>query len=222
MSTYKAKILSYLEYRTPAIYHASSTLLQQIDSIQSKFLREIGINPIEALLEYHLAPLNARRDMGMLGLVHRTVLGLGPPHFQKYFKLAEPSLHPTGRNTLTRHSFQLMTYRTGKFLDVLGQSVLGLVDIYNLLPQFVVNAPTVKVFQRRVQHMLRTEAESGNDLWHELFSPRKPLWNHKLVAWRLYREGNNEFNSNTVNATECATSTCVNGWLSFGSGICGR
>ena len=81
MCTYKAKILSYLEYRTAAIFHTNSTLLDKIDSIQSKFLREIGITNVDALLEYHLAPLSARRDMGMLGLIHRTVLGFGPAHF---------------------------------------------------------------------------------------------------------------------------------------------
>ena len=75
MISFKSKILSYLEYRTPAIYHAAGTLLELINGIQSKFLREIGISNEEAFTDYHLAPLTSRRDMAMLGLIHRSVLG---------------------------------------------------------------------------------------------------------------------------------------------------
>ena len=62
------KTLSYF-------YLPLSILLQQIDSIQSKFLWEIGISDVDAIFEYNLALLDARRDMGMLGFVHRTVFG---------------------------------------------------------------------------------------------------------------------------------------------------
>ena len=114
---YKAKILSYLEYRTPAVYHAIATVLLSIDSIQEKMLREVGVSTIDALLHYHLAPLKARRDMAMLGLIHRCVLGLGPPQSQEFFQRKTSSAHPEGRNTLTRHTLQLETHRKGKFLD---------------------------------------------------------------------------------------------------------
>ena len=89
MITYKTKVLSYVEYRTPAIYHATTTLLEQINAIQNNFLRDIGINPVQALTDYHLAPLSARRDMAMLGVIHRSVLGLGPPHFNEFFQQNE-------------------------------------------------------------------------------------------------------------------------------------
>ena len=71
ITTYKTKILSYLEYRTPANYHA--------DGVQTKLLREMGLSDEDALSKFHLAPLTSRRDMAMLGLIHRTVLGMGPP-----------------------------------------------------------------------------------------------------------------------------------------------
>ena len=34
---------------------------------------------------YDLAHLAARRDMGMLGIIHRSVLGPGPEHVHEFF-----------------------------------------------------------------------------------------------------------------------------------------
>ena len=58
---YKSQILSYIEYRTAAIYHSADTHLNRIDDIQRRFLREVGLTEAAALTEYHLAPLPARR-----------------------------------------------------------------------------------------------------------------------------------------------------------------
>ena len=155
----------------------------------------------------------------MLGLIHRAVLGMGPPQFEKYFRRAGAPLHPHGRNIESRHTSQLSTFRKGKFLDIMGHSVLGLIDIYNLLPQSVIDAPTVKIFQRRLQDMLRNEAENGYNGWPRLFSPRNDLWNNRLVGWRTYMRNDATKNgtvTTTVNANErCASATCVNAWLRF-------
>ena len=71
----------------------------------------------------------------------------------------------------------------------MGNSALGLVDIYNLLPQTVVDAPTVRLFQRGLQDMLRIEAMKEDAAWPNLFSPRNALWCHKLIGWRAYNNG---------------------------------
>ena len=84
---YKAQILSFIEYRTAAIYHACSTALSVLDGVQTKLLEAAGATETDALLNFHLAPLAARRDMAVLGLIHRTVLGRGPPHFRRSFEL---------------------------------------------------------------------------------------------------------------------------------------
>ena len=47
---YKAHLLSFLEYRTPAIYHATREVLSRVDSVQSRFLQNAGISEIEALV----------------------------------------------------------------------------------------------------------------------------------------------------------------------------
>ena len=138
VNLYKSKVLSYVEGKTPAIYHAASTQLQRVDRIQSRFMESAGMNEIDALCTYRLAPLTSRRDMALLGLIHRTVIGLGPKQFQEFFKLEEVVSHPNGRESERKHKKQLVSHRQGHYLEILGHSIFGLVDVYNLLPPYVV------------------------------------------------------------------------------------
>ena len=39
---YKAHLLSFLEYRTPAVYHACDSTLEALNGVQTRFLREAG------------------------------------------------------------------------------------------------------------------------------------------------------------------------------------
>ena len=89
---YKSHLLGYLEYRTPAVYHSTRSVLCRLDAVQTRFLKDIGIDEQTALLRFHLAPLSARRDMALLGLIHRTVLGKGPEQFRVFFKLEDQSM----------------------------------------------------------------------------------------------------------------------------------
>ena len=68
---YKAHILSFIEYRTPAITHAACVHLGLVDSVQKWFLRNINVTPYEALHQLNLAPLSCRRDIANLGIIFR-------------------------------------------------------------------------------------------------------------------------------------------------------
>ena len=81
---YKSQVLSYIEYRTVAIYHACSSHLEHIDKLQHRFLRELGLSSERALLDFNLAPMSTRRDIAMLGLIHRAVLGKGPSQLHQF------------------------------------------------------------------------------------------------------------------------------------------
>ena len=83
---YKTHVLSFVEYRTPAIYDAKREYLRRLEDAQDHFLRDLGIDAESALAEFNLAPLRVRRDLAMLGLLHRTALGKGPRHFDNFFK----------------------------------------------------------------------------------------------------------------------------------------
>ena len=81
---YKMQVLSFIEAATPAMYHAPAFFLLRLDAVQDKFLLEHDVDPRRALLEFKLAPLSSRRDIAMLGLTHRTVLGKGPSQFKHF------------------------------------------------------------------------------------------------------------------------------------------
>ena len=51
---------------------------------------------------FNLAPLETRRDVAILGLIHRTVLGCGPRHFASMFRLSPPS-------SFQKHCWQLQS-----------------------------------------------------------------------------------------------------------------
>ena len=56
VQVFKSKILSFVEYRTPAVYHAASTFLAGIDAIQKRFFGECSPTEEDALLFFNLAP----------------------------------------------------------------------------------------------------------------------------------------------------------------------
>ena len=84
---FKSHILGFIEYRTPALLHASCSVLQPLDNVLDRFLKKVGLSNIDALTEFNLAPLQCRRDIAALGIIHRAILGLRPPHFRQFFRL---------------------------------------------------------------------------------------------------------------------------------------
>ena len=110
----------------------------------------------------------------MLGLIHRTTLGLGPPHFQAWFYPDDSNKH--GHDTRLqsgKHNKQLHDYINGRHSEMLRNSALGLVRVYNNLPQNVVDANSVTGFQHHVQDMLKHNADKSGDKWTKMFSARK-------------------------------------------------
>ena len=168
---YKAHLLSYLEYRTPAIYHASRAVLARLDAVQSRFLRDVGVNEVDALVHFRLAPLSSRRDMAMLGLIHRTVLGKGPLQFKEFFK------------SDLQHPVKLLDPRKDSNSPLIRRSALGLVAVYNMLPPKVVAVKSVSAFQTALQEIIIKYAASGHPRWSEVLSPRLPLPTHPLATY---------------------------------------
>jgi len=152
---YKSHVLPVLEFPTPAVFHAASSVFELLDKVQGRFLCEVGLTPEDVLLFFHLAPSCCRRDMAALGLIHRAALGLGPPHFLKwFFPCGRTATYQTRLQTM-KHNKQLHEHTRGCHTELLKRSLLGQVVVYNKLPQAVVDASTVKVFQRRLQATLK-------------------------------------------------------------------
>ena len=135
---------------------------------------------LDALMVFNLAPLKTRRDVAMLGVVHRAVLKKGPPQFWKYFEEETTQAYYGTRAATRRHFRHLKEHRRGRFLEVLRRSALGLVAVYNLLPGSVVSEETVHGFQGKLVEVLRSRACDGCADWPETYSPRIPMWRHPL------------------------------------------
>ena len=108
---YKAQVLSYIEARTPAIHHAARSTLDQIDRVQRRFLRSVGVSKFKALIKYRFMPLPARRDMAMLGLWHRFCHGFATRPLAVLFPWSRErqSTVPT-RDSEVRHGRQLAEF----------------------------------------------------------------------------------------------------------------
>ena len=176
---FKAHVLSYLEYRTPGIYHAATTVITSLDRILERFLRDINMTSEEALMNCNLAPLATRRDIAMLGLIHRTVLGLGPRQFQKWFQL-DPIPPRFSRRLGRNYSKRLVERSDLVRLDIGCRSIFGLIRIYNLLPDFVVHMNSVHDFQSALTGLLKEYVGLNFRDWALLYSPRLPIVGHPL------------------------------------------
>ena len=179
---YKARVLSYVEYRTAAIYHSTDSVLEPLNKVQDNFLKRFGVPELDALLDpkLNLAPLQCRRDIAMLGVIHRASLKQGPEQLWEFFVLNETPQHNLTRASEKRHTRQLKEHRKGRFLEIVRRSALGLVGVYNLLPSRIVFDPAVKGFQTQFTQLLKEWASSGREDWKDTFSPRVPMWKHPL------------------------------------------
>ena len=62
---YKSHVLSYIEYRTAGIHFASSSVLREIDDVQTRYIRQLNLSEEAAFMHFNLAPLETRRDIAI-------------------------------------------------------------------------------------------------------------------------------------------------------------
>ena len=143
-----------MEFATPRYYHVAPSVIASLDRVQRRLLRELGLGGVTASDLFNLAPLQSRRGMDMLGLLHRISMHAAL-QLQILFPFAPPvnPLRIPTRVGIQRHGRQFVVpfYHT----DVLGRGIFGLAKIYNLLRGRVVKLKTVKKFQSALQTALR-------------------------------------------------------------------
>ena len=153
------------------IFHASDSLLVKLDETQRRFLRELGITEEEAYLQHNFAPSQLRRNIGILGLMHKRVIGECHPIFCKLMPFCSDSGqpgYPNGHNKQLYGHLHETRFQMGLFC----RSIFAMVYRYNMLPQNVVDATTVQEFQKRLSLIARMHCAAGTHDWQELFSRR--------------------------------------------------
>ena len=133
------------------------------------------MSEVDALVRFRLAPLKLRRDIGILGFLHRVTLGLVSPQLQALFpKAGRRALAPgiAGRSRLARryHDKQIVDRVTRSSTVLFCNSIFGMVECYNSLPQRLVDLPNVSVFQRALQASCAQRAKEGYGQWQQIFS----------------------------------------------------
>ncbi len=175
VNLYKSLVLSYIESGTPGYYHASTSVLACIDRVQRRFLREINMTETDALLNYRLAPLRVRRDIAILGFLHRVNLRLVAPQVEELFpRIGSRSVRGSGIGSRVRaatafHNRQLLDRVSATSTEQFKKSIFGMVQCYNALPQWIADKPTVSAFQRCLQTCIKQRAVAGTE-WSEIFS----------------------------------------------------
>ena len=110
----------------------------------------------------------------MLGVLHKVNLGTAPAQLQLLLGKVGTVHEPPGRQHLRYwrplHDKQLATPASWESTDVLQRSLFGLAHCYNALPQLVVDSPSVKSLQHKLQGALLTLAEKVGSDWSRLFA----------------------------------------------------
>ena len=175
---FKSHVLSYLEYRTPAIYHCTETCLLPLERFFNGFLRQLNLTREEALIHFNLAPLSTRRDIAMMGVIQRAVLRQGPESLRQHFVLH----NGTSRFLRRRHRYHLRDWNGN--IAVIRRSVLGLTSVYNMLQDHIVASPTISEFQTGLQDLVKYLCAHGCRYWCDGLSPRVATVDHPLLILR--------------------------------------
>ena len=173
VNLFKTHILSFIEYRTPAVLHAATSLLAPLDHIQERFLNSIGLSSFNALVSFNLTPLPTRRDITALAVIHRAILGKGPRHFHTFFQFDPAPPRQSTRFGSRNLDRQILDPYNQLHRDYINRSTLGYIWIYNRLPADITDAPSVRNFQTALQNLLKDHASRNPDNWIQLFSARQ-------------------------------------------------
>ena len=110
----------------------------------------------DAFLHFGLLPLQCRRDIAALGVLHKCALGLAPLELGKFFPLAGATVVRTHTRWQThKHDKQLLDPISGASSELARRSLFGHVAVYNKLPRDLVAVPGISAFQRRLTHAVR-------------------------------------------------------------------
>ena len=106
----------------------------------------------------------------MLGLLHRTQIGTAPNNLKKLFPKARSALyHFSAPSCNLSHDKQIQSCLGPRSSITLRRSIFGLAPINKLLVH-VIDAETAKLFQIRLQSMLKLRAKEDVQNWPSTFN----------------------------------------------------
>lgn len=169
INQYKTHIWGLVEVHCGGYFHAAASLLEKIGQVQRSFLNKLDVSEEEAFLNHNFAPCCLRRNIAILGLLHKRVLGQCHRTFDSLLPWYSQRFE-TARGF--GHNKQLYGHwceadRHGALFD---RSIFLMVDIYNNLPQYVVDASTVSSFQSFLTKRALRQCQLGIASWAKIFN----------------------------------------------------
>ena len=166
---FKTHIWSLIEGNIGGYFHAAESLLEKIDQVQNKFVADLGLSLEDAFIDHNFPPPKLRRNIGILGLLQKRVLGKCHPSFDRllpWWNTRFNAPRSIGHNKqLYGHNCEISRHQA-----IFNRSIFAMVDIYNNLPQHVVDASSVSLFQRYLTQIARTRCKGGDPEWASSFS----------------------------------------------------
>ena len=166
---FKTHIWGLIEANMGGYFHAAASLLEKVDHAQNRFLRELGLSPADAFLGHAFAPPSLRRNIGILGLLHKRVLGKCHPSFERLLPWWSSRFSvPRGLGhdkQLYGHWVEISHHRA-----IYQRSIFCMVYVYNNLSQDVVDSTSVNVFQHALTQIVRSRCQRGDVDWTSSFS----------------------------------------------------
>ena len=101
---FKTNVWGFMETHSGGIFHAATSILDQLDNSQKHFLDELGVSLETAFKDHNFAPPTLRRNIAVLGMIHKRVLGLSHPSFDQLLPYFQQRF---GHHLEGRHSKQL-------------------------------------------------------------------------------------------------------------------
>ena len=171
LNQYKTHVWCLVELHSGGYFHAATSLLEKVDQVQRNFLNKLEVSESTAFLEFNFAPTVLRRTIGVLGLLHKRVLGQCHssfeqllPWYSQHFDTARATGHD---KQLYGHWLEASQHRA-----LYSRSIFAMVDIYNNLPQSVVDANSVSSFQHLLTDMVKERCRQQIPQWEFSFCRR--------------------------------------------------
>ena len=84
LNQYKTHVWCLVELHCGGYFHAATSLLDKVDQVQRIFLNKLEVSESTAFLDFNFAPTVLRRSIGILGLLHKRVLGQCHGSFEQF------------------------------------------------------------------------------------------------------------------------------------------
>ena len=142
-----------------------------MSQVQRSFLTKLGVTEQQAFLDFNFAPTSLRRDIAILGLLHKRVIGQSHPTFECLLPFWSERF---GTSRGVGHSKPLYGHwaEATHHRSLYAKSIFMMIDIYNNLPQNVVDSISDPCFQKLLTERARERCRADDPFWASCFSSR--------------------------------------------------